>query len=107
MPGGYVHLRHALPVRWLATFHHLPSALDTRRRLPIIILLWLLRIQEPDWLLQLPTQVREDAIDPNSHLRPLLLKFLLGTLLSMLPSLNPLPLPLTIALFSLPLPPLS
>ena len=110
MPGGYVHLRRASLARWLATFHHLPSALDIRRRLHPLILLQLLQIQEypPVQLLQLPHRVREDALNPVGPLRPALwLKFPLGISLSMLPSLNPLPLPLIIDLFSLPSPLLS
>src|SRR5437879_4883893 len=110
MHGGYVHLKRASLVRWLATFHHLSSALDVRRRLPPLVLLRLLRIQEypPDRLLRPLPWVGEDVLDLDGHLRPpLQLKFPLGISLSMLPSLNPLPLPLIIDLFSLPSPLLS
>src|SRR5438128_9138995 len=101
MHGGSIHLRRALPVRWLATFHHLFSALDVRRRLPPLVLLRLLQNREypPVWLLQLPHWVGEDALDPVGPLRPpLQLKFPLGISPSMLLSLNPLLLPLTLDL---------
>ena len=110
MPGGYAHQRHASLVRWLATFHHLSSALDVRRRLPPLVLLRLLRIQEcpPDRLLWLLPQVGEDVLDLDGHPRPpLQLKFPLGISPLMLLSPNPLPLPLTLDLSSPPSPPLS
>src|SRR5438128_48323 len=103
MPGGYVHLRRASLARWLATSHHLPSALNVRRRLHPLILLQLLRIQEypPVQLLQLPHRVREDVLGPVGPLRPpLQLKFPLGISPSMLLSPNPLLLPLTLDLSS-------
>src|SRR5438128_12284482 len=108
MHGGYVHIKRASLVRWLATFHHLFSALDVRRRLPPLVLLRLLQIQEypPDRLLWLLPRVGEDVLDLDGHLRPpLRLKFPLGISLSMLPSLNPSPLPLILDLSS-PLSPL-
>src|SRR5438132_105081 len=93
MHGGYVHQRHASPVRWLAIFHPLLFVLRERRNLPLFVLLWLLWNQEypPDWLLWLLPQVRDDGINPDSHLRLLLrLKFLLGISLSSLLSPHPL-----------------